>query len=159
MTNIPSEINDLINKNQEDRIACLRELYRVISTNLPVGFTPCISYGMISFSVPHSLYPSGYHCDPKQPLPFISFAAKKNHISLHHMGLYAQDDQGKNTALDWFVSEWPKYTSKKLDMGKGCIRFKKPEDIPFPLIGELATKITVQQWIESYESAFRSSKK
>lgn len=159
MTNIPSDINDLINKNDEDRIACLQELYRVLSTNLPVGFIPCISYGMVSFAVPHSLYPNGYHCDPKQPLPFISFAAKKNHISLHHMGLYAQDQHGKNAVLDWFVSEWPNYSSKKLDMGKGCIRFKKPEDIPFSLIGELATKITVQQWIESYERAFRSSKK
>jgi hypothetical protein len=75
------------------------------------------------------------------------------------MGLYAQDEQGQNPVLDWFVLEWPNHSSKKLDIGKGCIRFKKPEDIPFPLIGELAAKITVQQWIESYESAFRSSKK
>ena len=159
MSIIPSDINDLINKNEQERIVCLRELFDVLSTNLPVGFTPCISYGMVSFAVPHSLYPNGYHCDPKQPLPFISFAAKKNHISLHHMGLYAQDEDGKNAVLDWFVSEWTNYSSKKLDMGKGCIRFKKPEDIPFALIGELATKITVQQWIESYERAFRSSKK
>ena len=106
MSKIPSDINDLINKNEQERIVCLRELFDVLSTNLPVGFTPCISYGMVSFAVPHSLYPNGYHCDPKQPLPFISFAAKKNHISLHHMGLYAQDEDGKNAVLDWFVSEW-----------------------------------------------------
>lgn len=159
MSKIPSEIRDLINKNDQDRIGCLNQLYELLATNLPVGFAPCISYGMVSFAVPHSLYPNGYHCDPKQPLPFISFAAKKNHISLHHMGLYAQDGNGQNAVLDWFISEWPNHSSKKLDMGKGCIRFKKPEDIPYSLIGELATKIAVEDWIELYENAFRSSKK
>jgi hypothetical protein len=156
---IKSEINDLINKTDKLRVDCMRELYRVLSTNLPVGFEPCIGYGMVSFSVPHALYPSGYHCDPKQPLPFISFAAKKGHIALHHMGLYAQDESGGNSVLQWFVDAWPSYSSKKLDMGKGCIRFKHPTDIPFDLIAELAQKITVEQWISAYEKAFRSAKK
>lgn len=156
---IESEINDLINLSDESRLTYMRELYRVLSTNLPVGFEPCISYGMVSFTVPHSRYPSGYHCDPKQPLPFISFAAKKNYISLHHMGLYAQDEAGRNPVLEWFLAEWSNHSAKKLDMGKGCIRFKKGEDIPFELIAELVTKIDVDTWIATYEKAFRSKKK
>jgi hypothetical protein len=105
---------------------------------------------MIGYVVPHSIYPKGYHCSPELPLPFMSFASQKNSINFYHMGLYA------NPALyDWFVAEYPKHSAQKLDIGKSCLRIKKPENIPFELIGELVKKITVSDWIALYESAFR----
>ena len=134
----------------EDRISAVTELRNVVVENLPKGFEETMSYGMITYVVPHSIYPNGYHCNPKQALPFISIASQKNLISLHHMGIYADDN-----LLEWFESEYPKYTSTKLDMGKGCIRFKKVNQIPFILIGELVSKISVEDWIKTYESKFK----
>ena len=133
----------------EDRLPIVSAIREALLKNLPEGFEEGIGYGMLCYSVPHSLYPAGYHCNPKQPLPFISLASQKNNISLHHMGLY----DGK--LLDWFQEEWAKVSTKKLDMGKCCIRFKKPEDVPLSLVGELASKVTPQQWIEYYEAAFK----
>jgi len=121
-----------------------------ILKNLPIGFVETISYGMIAYVVPHSIYPAGYHCNPEIPLPFLSIAVQKNFIALYHMGIYAD-----KTLLDWFVHEYPKHSKAKLDMGKSCIRFKNPEQIPFDLIGELVGKISPQQWIVQYESAFK----
>ena len=112
-----------------------------------------MAYGMVGYVVPHSIYPPGYHCDPKLPLGFIALASQKNFIALHHMGLY-----GSPKLLEWFTNEYPKHSKTKLDMGKGCVRFKKPDQIPFDLIGALAEKMTPQQWIECYEAAFRSAK-
>ena len=118
-----------------ERKAAMQELRKVIKKNLPKGFVEVMSYGMVGYVVPHSTYPNGYHCDPKLPLPFLNMASQKNFIALYHMGLYS-DPQ----LLDWFTSEYPKHSKAKLDMGKSCIRFKKPEEIPFALIGELASK-------------------
>ncbi len=126
------------------------KLREEILKNLPKGFVETMAYGMIAYVVPHSIYPAGYHCNPEIPLPFISIAAQKNFIALYHMGIYAD-----KSLLDWFVHEYPKHNKAKLDMGKSCIRFKKPEHIPFKLIGELVGKITPQQWIVQYESAFK----
>lgn len=134
----------------EERLLALEKLRKVILDNLPKGFEEGMSYGMIGYYVPHSIYPNGYHCDTKLPLPFMSFASQKNSINFYHMGIYAD-----KKLFDWFVSEYPKYSKKKLDMGKSCMRFKKAEDIPFQLIGELVQKISVQNWIETYESAFK----
>ena len=134
----------------EERQAAMTQLREILTESLPAGFQEGIAYGMICFSVPHSLYPKGYHCDPKQPLPFISLGSAKGHIALHHMGLYAD-----SKLLEWFTAEYPKHSKAKLDMGKGCVRFKKPEAIPFELIAQLAGKVTPQQWIEKYEAAFR----
>jgi hypothetical protein len=99
--------------------------------------------------VPHQLYPAGYHCDPKLPLPFINIAAQKNFIALYHMGIYANTQ-----LLAWFTAEHTKRVKGKLDIGKSCIRYKKAENIPYDLIGELMQKITVKEWIEGYENAF-----
>ncbi|WP_298154845.1 DUF1801 domain-containing protein [Flavobacterium sp.] len=131
----------------EDRKVAMQTLRKVVKENLPEGFTEGMGYGMACYVVPHSMYPAGYHCDPKMPLPFISIASQKNFIALHHMGIYGSKD-----LLDWFQSEYPKHSKYKLDMGKGCIRFKKPDDIPFALIAELCKKITVDDWITLYES-------
>lgn len=128
----------------------MQQLRKVILTHLPVGFKEGIGYGMIAYSVPHELYPAGYHCDPKVPLPFMSIASQKNFIALYHMGIYAHKE-----LFDWFVSEYPKHCKTKLDMGKSCIRFKKMEEIPFDLIGQLAAKMTSEEWIHIYESHFK----
>ena len=115
--------------------------------NIPAGFVEQMSYGMIGYVVPHSLYPAGYHCDTNLPLPFASIASQKNFIALHHMGIYSNP-----AMLDWFVNKYPKHCKLKLDMGKSCIRFKKPEQIPFDLIAELMQKITVEEWIGLYQA-------
>jgi hypothetical protein len=129
----------------EDRRQIISQIRKVLLKNLPRGFQETMGYGMLGYVVPHTLYPGGYHCDPKQALPFISLASQKNHIALYHMGLYGGEH------LDWFQKAWKKVTDKKLDMGKSCIRFKKAEDVPLELIGELATKMTPRQWIDVYE--------
>lgn len=128
----------------------MRRLHELIMENLPVGFEAGVGYGMMGYVVPHSLYPAGYHCDPKQPLPFMGLASQKNNISFYHMGIYA--DQA---LLDWFVGEYPKYSKTKLDMGKSCIRFKKEEHIPFPLLAELVRKMKPEDWIRLYEANLR----
>ncbi len=138
----------------EGRKIAVDELRKIIFKNLPKGFIEGMGYGMIGFSVPHSTYPAGYHCDPKIPLPFISVASQKNFIALYHMGIYADPK-----LLKWFTDEYPKHSKAKLDMGKSCIRFKKVDQIPFKLIGELASKISPEKWIEMYEKAFRAAKK
>ncbi len=137
-----------------ERKEAIEKLIKILADNLPVGFELQLSYGHLGFVVPHSLYPNGYHCDPKSPLPFINIASQKNFIALYHMGIYMDDK-----LLNWFVAEYPKYSKRRLDMGKSCIRFKKVEDIPFELIGELAQKITPQQWIENYEKVLLTRKK
>jgi len=138
----------------DDRKQTIERLRKTILDNLPEGFEESISYGMIGYGVPHHLYPPGYHCDPKLPLPFINLASQKNFTALYHMGIYAVP-----ALYDWFVAEYPKHAKYKLDMGKSCIRFKKPEDIPYELIGQLASKMTVNDWIAAYESQFRGNDK
>jgi len=133
----------------EERKIPMLKLREVIKNNLPEGFEEAMSYGMLGFVVPHSIYPKGYHCDPKLPLPFISLASQKNFIALYHMGIYADEN-----LLNWFLVEYPKHCKTKLDMGKSCIRFKKMEDIPFELISELAKRVSVTDWIKKYETAF-----
>ncbi len=130
----------------EDRKKAMKELRAVIKKNIPKGFQETMGYGMVGFVVPHSLYPPGYHCDPKQPLPFLGMASQKNAISFYHMGVYADPK-----LLKWFQDEYPKHSKTKLDMGKSCIRFKKPENIPFELLGQLVSKLTPKQWIAIYE--------
>lgn len=146
MTIDAKTVDEYIAKLPEERKPVVEKLRTTIKTNLPEGFEECISYKMIGFVVPHSLYPEGYHCDPKLPLPFINLASQKNYIALYHSGLYAN-----TTLLDWFVSEYPKHANTKLDMGKSCIRFKKIEDIPYDLIAALCEKMTVSDWIGLYE--------
>lgn len=144
------DVQSYIEKLPEGRQDTINKLRKVITDNLPDGFSETISYGMIGFVVPHSLYPAGYHCTPSEPLPFISLASQKNFISLYHMGIYATPE-----LLQWFTDEYPKHIKTKLDMGKSCIRFKKPEQIPYELIAELCTKMTPQEWIEIYERNYK----
>ena len=133
-----------------ERAEAFNSLHKTIVNNLPEGFEAAISYGMLGYVVPHRIYPAGYHCKPAEPLPFASIASQKNSINFYHMGIYANPE-----LLDWFVAEFPKHSKQKLDIGKSCIRFKKLEEIPYELIGELMTKMSVQQWIDLYESKFK----
>ena len=147
-------VEEYLSELSEDRKAPMLKLREAIKNNLPEGFEEVISYGMLGYVVPHSIYPAGYHCTPKLPLPFINLASQKNTISLYHMGIY-----GDKNLLDWFVAEYSKHAKSKIDMGKGCFRFKKMDDIPYDLIGELATKISVQDWMTFYEQNWKSRNK
>ena len=150
MQSSATSVEQYIKELPADRQNAIMALQKVIKKNLPKGFKEEMSYGMIGYVVPHSLYPKGYHCDPKLPLPFMNIASQKNFIAVYHMLVYAD----KNVH-DWFVKEFAKSTTAKLDMGKSCIRFKKMETIPFDLIGELAGKFTVNDWISKYEEALK----
>ncbi len=129
-----------------ERQEVINRLRQIIKEKLPDGFEEQMSYGMLGFVVPHSIYPNGYHCSPELPLPFINLASQKNFVALYHSGIYASPK-----LLNWLVTEYPKYVKTKLDMGKSCVRFKKMETIPYELIGDLCTKMTVDEWIALYE--------
>ena len=134
----------------EDRKEPVSKLRQQILDNLPKGIEEVMNYGMLGYVVPHSVYSDGYHCNPKDPLPFINLASQKNFVAVYSMVLYSRKD-----LMDWFTSEYTKRCKYKLDMGKSCIRFKKMEDIPFDLIGELTAKVSTEEWIDIYESAFK----
>lgn len=139
LTNLPAERKD-----------AMHQLRDTMLNNLPKGFVETFQYGMISYVVPHSLYPDGYHCKPTDPLPFISIASQKNAITFYHMGMYAVPE-----LLDWFVAAYPKHVATKLDMGKSCVRFKKPESIPYGLIAALVKKMNPKDWIKVYETQLK----
>lgn len=147
-------VTDFLATIPEERHEAMRQLRDTINNHLPKGFSEGMGYGMMGWSVPHELYPAGYHCDPKQPLPFIGIASQKNFIAFYHMGMYS-DPQ----LLEWFVAEYPKHVKTKLDMGKSCVRFKKIDQIPYELIGQVCEKMSPAQWIETYERELKRSKK
>ena len=148
-----NSVEEYLNNVPDERKSAFRKLYEAVSHHLPPGFQEELSYGIIGWNIPLETYPAGYHCTPNTPLPFINLASQKNFIALYHMGIYANPE-----LLDWFVVEFPKHSNQKLDMGKSCIRFKKMDQIPFDLIGELMQKISVPDWIDCYESKFSKSK-
>ena len=153
MQSTAKTVNDYIDELHEERKEAFLKLRNGILNNLPKGFEEQMSYGMLGYVVPHSIYPSGYHCNPKLPLPFISIGSQKNFIVLHHLGIYANPE-----LLEWFTTEYPKHGNHKLDIGKGCIRFKKIDQISFDLIAELAGKITMEDWIDCYETQIKNRK-
>lgn len=144
-------ITEILINLPADRVEPFNKLHEVIVKNLPKGFEPAISYGGLGYVVPHKLYQAGYHCKPEEPLPFAGIASQKGSINFYHMGIYTDPK-----LLKWFVSEYPKHSKQKLDMGKSCIRFKKLDDIPYKLIAQLMKKITVKEWIGLYEKNFLS---
>lgn len=146
-------VSEYIKELPPDRKEAITKLRKSILKNLPKGFKEGIGYGMMGYYVPHSVYPNGYHCTPELPLPFAGMASQKNFISFYHMGMYADPE-----LLKWFTTEYPKHTKAKLDMGKSCVRFKKPEHIPYELIGKLMKKMTVKDWIKLYEKNYLKSK-
>ncbi|TBH74799.1 DUF1801 domain-containing protein [Aquirufa nivalisilvae] len=152
MSNLALTPDEYENLLADDRKGVFARLRQTITKHLPPGFEETISYGMIGYVVPKSIYPAGYHCKTDEPLPFLSIASQKNFIALYHMGMYADEK-----LLHWFQNEYTKHAKSKLDMGKSCVRFKKMDDIPFDLIAELAQKISVEDWINRYESMFKKS--
>jgi uncharacterized protein YdhG (YjbR/CyaY superfamily) len=142
-------VQDYINQIPEDRKPSFLKLRETVLQNIPTGFEEQLSYGMIGYVVPFSIYQKGYHCNTNLPLPFINIANQKNFIALYHMGIYANPK-----LFEWFVSEYPKHCKHKLDIGKSCIRFKKTNEIPYDLIGKLVSKMSVNDWISCYESNF-----
>ena len=147
---LATTVEQYIQELAPDRQASIRQLREVISSHLPPGFEEQVGYGMIGWVVPHRLFPAGYHCDPSQPLPFMGLAAQKNFDALYHMGLYMNPE-----LLDWFQQEYALRAPRRLDMGKSCIRFKKPGHIPYELIGELAGRMSPQDWIACYQKALQ----
>lgn len=141
-----TNLEEILANIPEDRKEAFNRLHETIVDNLPKGFEAAISYGGLGYVVPHSIYPNGYHCKPAEPLPFAGLASQKNSINFYHMGIYSKPE-----LLEWFVNEYPKHSKQKLDMGKSCIRFKKLDQIPFELIGELMQKMTVEDWVNIYE--------
>ena len=139
-------IDEILASLPDDRKEAFTKLHQTIVSKLPEGFEPGISYGMLGYVIPHHLYPAGYHCKPSEPLPFASLASQKNSINFYHMGIYMDP-----ALMEWFVAEFPKHSSQKLDMGKSCMRFKKWDQIPFELMGQLMQKMTAAQWIALYE--------
>ncbi len=136
----------------EDRKEPILKLRQQILDNLPKGIEEAMNYGMLGYVIPHSVYPNGYHCDPKLPLPFMNLASQKNFIGVYSMVIYA-----KKEVYDWFTTEYAKRCKYKLDMGKSCIRLKKMDDIPFELIGELTAKISAAEWINIYETSIKKT--
>lgn len=145
MKSTADTVEDYLAQLPEERKKPMADLRKMIRKNLPKGFSEEVSYGMIGYVVPRSSYPAGYHANPKLPLPFLNLASQKNFIALYYMGF------ADKSLLKWFTEEFNKQAKIKLDMGKSCLRFKKPEHIPYDLIGELVTKMTPERWIALYE--------
>ena len=145
------EVQQYIDQLEGTRKPEFLELRKIIVDNLPKGFEETIGYGMIGYVVPHSIYPAGYHCTPKLPLPFLNLVMRKDIITFYHMGLYSDEK-----LLNWFKDEYSKFTKLKLDMGKSCVRFKKSSVIPYSLIGELMQKVSVDEWISRYEEKLKA---
>lgn len=139
----PEEYIESLPPDRREPIARLRDTIR---KNLPDGFVETMGYGMLTYSVPLSTYPKGYHVGKDVPLGLMSVASQKNFIAVYHMGVYSDPE-----LLRWFQDEYSRRVAGRLDMGKSCIRFKKIEAIPYDLIGELASKLTPEAWIEIYE--------
>lgn len=154
MTSTAKTPEEYLESIPDERKPAMNQLRQTILDNLPDGFHEQITYGMIGYVVPHSIYPNGYHCDPKLPLGFVSIASQKNFIAIYHMGIYASPK-----LLKWFTDEFPNHSKRKLDMGKSCIRFKNINEIPYNLIGKLMSKMTVQEWISTYDLALNQQLK
>jgi hypothetical protein len=137
-----------------DRRAAISAVRNVILKNLDSSYEEGMQYGMIGYYVPHHVYPRGYHCDPRQPLPMAALASQKNYMSLYLMSVYCGcvDDNASNQHAKWFREAWTK-VGKKLDMGKSCIRFKKIGDLPLDLIGEAIRRIPASTYIKFYEAS------
>lgn len=152
MSSEAKTVEEYLNSLPYERQEPMRNLRNIILQNLPIGFEEGMQYGMIGYYVPFNIYPAGYHCDKKQPLPFASIASQKNSINIYNLGLYINEE-----IMNWYMGEYPKYIKTKPDMGKSCLRFKKAENLPYQLIAELMQKISVEEYIMMYEKAYKIS--
>ncbi len=141
-------VQEYLKELPADRHEAINAVRGVILANLPKGYEECMSYGMIGYVVPHSIYPKGYQCNPKLPLPFVNLGSQKNHIALHLMCCY-----GNPELKAWFEKAWQD-AGKKFDTGGGCVRFKKLEEVPLEVIGQLVARLPVDVYIRGIEKAF-----
>ena len=153
MTSKAKTVAEYLTALPEERRAAISAIRKVILANLPKGYEECMNYGMIGYVVPHSIYPAGYHCDPKLPMPFAGLASQKNHMSLYVMTVYSQSATEK-----WFRKAWVA-AGKKLDMGKCCVRFKKLEDVPLEVVGELIGRVPVKEYLAYVEKSLEANAK
>jgi hypothetical protein len=145
-------VAEYLSELPEERRHALEAVRAIILQNLDPGYEEGMQYGMIGYYVPHRVYPAGYHCDPRQPLPFAALAAQKNYLSLYLMSLYGGGDH-----LQWFQQAWAR-TGKKLDMGKSCLRFRKPEDLALEVIAEAIRRVPARKYIEHCEAALQAAR-
>ena len=143
-----------------ERRDALNAVRKVILANLDPQYEEGIQYGIVGYYVPHKVFPKGYHCDPKQPLPFAALASQKNYMSLYMMSVYCGcgDHSAANKHADWFRKAWVD-SGKKLDMGKACIRFKKVEDLPLGVIGEAVRRVPAAKYIEFYQAGLAANER
>jgi uncharacterized protein YdhG (YjbR/CyaY superfamily) len=143
----PSTVEEYLAALPKDRREALDAIRKVIRKNLPKGYEEGIQYGMIGYFVPHSLYPAGYHCDPKQPLPFVHLASQKNHMAIYLFCLYMDEE-----AMERFTTAWQQ-TGKKLDMGKSCVRFKKLDQVALDVVADAIRAIPVKDFVAHYDAS------
>lgn len=136
----------------EDRRSAINAVRRVILDNLDSDFEEGMQYGMIGYYVPHRVFPPGYHCDPRQPLPFAGLASQKNHMSVYMMSVYGNDGGKK------FIAAYAK-SGKKLDMGKCCIRFKSLDALALDVVGREIGRLTAQQYVAYYQKNLLATSK
>lgn len=145
-------VADYLAELPADRRAAIQTVRKIIRDNLDPAYQEAMQYGMIGYSVPHSVFPAGYHCDPKQPLPFAALASQKNHMAVYLMCGY-----GDPKFKTWFESAWAK-VGKKHDAGKSCIRFQKIEDLSLEVLGEAIRRVPTATFIANYQKALAESK-
>jgi len=153
MAGTPASVKEYLESLPEERRKAITKVRAAVNKGLPKGYKEGIQYGMIGWHVPHSIFPKGYHCDPKQGVPFAGLANQKNYMSLYLMCIYGDEGHKK-----WFETEWRK-TGRKLDMGKGCVRFKSIEDVPLDLVTEAVARVPVEKFLAHYETALAAGGK
>lgn len=160
MQSSAATVADYIAELPHDRRVIIEAVRKAILDNLDGGYVEHMGYGMIGYSVPHSLFPAGYHCNPKQPLPFAAIASQKNYVSVYLMGVYCgcvgEEESGEAA---WFRAAWAAAGKQKLDMGKACVRFRKLEDAALDVIGESVRRMPAQLYIERYQAALAATSK
>ena len=145
MTSTAATVEEYLRSLPADRRAAISTVRATILAHLPAGYEERMGFGMIAYVVPHTLYPAGYHCDPKMPLMLANLGSQKNHMAMYLMTVY-----GDPATEKWFRQAWTA-TGKKLDMGKACVRFRKIEDVPLAVIGQLIARVPVKEYIARME--------
>lgn len=153
MQSTAANAQEYLDSLPEDRRETISTVRNLILESLDKGFVETMSYGMLTYCVPHSIYPDGYHCDPKQPLPFVALASQKNYISLYLFCLYIRPDEVERFKEEFVAA------GKKLNMGASCVRFKKLDDLPLDLIRKAISSVTISKFIEQYSANIPESKK
>jgi hypothetical protein len=153
MTSNAATVEEYLAQLPEDRREAIAAFREVILANLPAGVEEGMQYGMIGYFIPHSRYPNGYHCDPKQPLPFVHLASQKAHMAFYAFCLYP------DTELKQWFQEAYAAAGKKLDMGAACMRFKRLDQVPLDVIAQLLQRVTVEKFIEVYERSIPEKKR